>query len=86
MKRYKIPFWSKVASLIAQQLPYRIHAWIWINAYDSLQAHYRHIHELEEDGVESYYDGISAIRVENLRRGLFRNYLKATLVEKETEK
>lgn len=85
MKRYKIPFWSKVASLVAQVLPYRVHAWIWINAYDSLDKHYHHTHELKDDGVESYYDGISAIRIENLRRKLFINHLKATY-EKENEK
>lgn len=78
MKRYKIPFWSEVASWIAWILPNRVRAWVWISAYDNLDQHYRWICEIEDDDARSYYDAISAIRVENIRRSLFREQLKAT--------
>lgn len=78
---YKIPVMSKIAGWIARRLPDRVYAWIWIAAYEALDDHYKSIHELEDDGTESYYHGISAIRIEGLRRQLFRDYLRATIEE-----
>jgi len=79
-RRWVLPFWSEVASWVAQRLPNRVKAHIWLQAYEELELHYRSVMEKEEDGY-TILDTVSAVQVENLRRWLFRDQLKGELKE-----
>jgi len=78
MKIWVLPLWSKVAGYIAQTLPNRVKAHIWLQAYEELDGHYRSVEEVEGTS-RTLLDSVSAVQVENLRRWLFREHLKATL-------
>lgn len=77
-KTWVLPFWSEVAGWIAQRLPNRVKAHIWLQAYEELDLHYRSVEEAEGTS-RSLLDSVSAVQVENLRRWLFREHLKGTL-------
>lgn len=77
MKIYKIPLLSKIAFWVTWLLPQRVHAWIWINAYDELTLHYRDIKITDDDGF-TLTSAVDHIQIENLRRKLFREYLRST--------
>lgn len=76
---YIIPFRSKVAGWIADILPRRVLAWMWITAYGSLDAEYKTVYDRESlDGEGLYvYDAVASIRVTTLRHRLFIDVLKA---------
>lgn len=78
-RRYKIPLLSKIALWVSRWLiPNRVHAWIWINAYVDLDRHYRSVKIMDEDGF-TLCDAVDSVRVENLRRKLYREYLRCTV-------
>lgn len=80
---YKLPFLSKIAWFIADILPNRVRAALFIEAYMSLDDHYKSITTAKEkDGSYSMFSAIDAIRVETLRREVFTDGLKATLEDK----
>lgn len=86
MKIYKLPFRSRVAMWVSDQLPIRVKACIWIDCYNDIDQYMEFIRHHDDDGSISCYDGIGEIRVENLRRKMFREYLKATTIEVEKTK
>jgi hypothetical protein len=78
---YRFPFRSRVARLIADYLlPDRVHAWIWLNALAEVDDLMEEVHHVDDDGSETYFSAVSAIRVENLRRKVCRRHLGATTV------
>ena len=83
MKTYKIPLRSEIAFWVTRLLPNRVHAWIWINAYDELEEQYRdvEIHE-DESKIITLTSVVDMIQIENMRRKLFRDYLHATTEER----
>lgn len=84
MKIYKMPFLSRLAWFVQNLLPDRVHAWIWIAAYDSLDKHMRGVTHVEEDGF-ALFDAVSAIRLENVKRQIIRDHLRGVLKEKDDE-
>lgn len=78
-RRWVLPFWSEVAGWVAQRLPNRVKAHIWLQAYEELDKHYRAVEEVEDD-ARVLLDSVSAIQIENLRRWLFRDQLKGELL------
>jgi len=83
MQYYKIPFLSKVAGWIVDYLlTDRIRAWMWISAYHDLDEHMRNVNDHHDDGSISHYSAVSEVQIENIKRGLYRDYLKATLENK----
>jgi hypothetical protein len=80
---YKIPFWSRVAMHIADFLPSRVRASIYIDALDSLDDEYKSVHVIEEDGIkrEAYYMAVSGVHIEILRRVAYKEGLRAKIVE-----
>ena len=84
---YKFPWLSKVAYIIQRYLlPDRVHAWIWLAAYDSLENHMRAIDHHNDDGSRELFDAVTAVRVENLKRKVCYNTLRATLIDTESNK
>lgn len=85
-KVYKFP-WLSMAAYYVQRylLPDRVHAWIWLSAYDSLEEHMRAIDHHNDDGSRELFDAVSAVRVENLKRKVCKESLKATLVDTSPE-
>jgi hypothetical protein len=49
---------------------------------DGLAEHYRPVNHHSEDGSRELFDAVSAIRIEKLRRQVWRYELKATVEEK----
>lgn len=84
---YKFPWLSKVAYLVQRYLlPDRVHAWIWLSAYDSLELHMRPIDHHNDDGSRELFDAVPAIRVENLKRRVCKENLKATVIDTSPER
>lgn len=82
-KYYEVPFLSRVAGWVAfYLLPVRIHAWIWITAYQDLDDHYRDVDHHNPDGSRHLFSAVSAVQVENLMRRMWREQLKATVDER----
>ena len=81
MKTYKIPLRSEIAFWVTRLLPNRVHAWIWINAYDELREHCRDVKITDDDGF-TLTSVVDEIRIETLRRKMFRDYLHATTEER----
>ena len=82
MKIYKLPFWSRVAMWVSDRLPTRVKACIWIDCYNDIDLYMEATEHHSKNGSISVYDGVSEIRVENLRRKMFYQFLKATTIEK----
>lgn len=83
MKIYKPPLLSKVALWIAHHLPDRIWAACAIGALHMIDEHVYDMEIHEEDGsIVSCY-GIDEIKIENIRRDLWYNWLKAKAEEVE---
>lgn len=77
MKFYNIPKLSAIGWHIAIHLPHWVTGWIYIAALDELDhGAYESLHVLEENG-ESWFDAVSAHRIENIRRHYYHDYLKA---------
>jgi hypothetical protein len=83
MKIYKLPVLSRLAFWAAYWLvPDRVYAAIQLVTYDVLNDHMREIDHHNEDGSRELFNAVSAVRLENLRRKLWYNVMKATTEEK----
>jgi hypothetical protein len=83
VKIYEPPLLPRLALWVAlHAIPDRVYAAIMIMTYDSLEDHYRAVNHHNEDGSRELFDAVSAVRVEKLRRNLWRNQLKAAVEEK----
>lgn len=80
-KIYVVPFWSRVAMMIADHLPSRIRAAVYIDALDSLDDECKPVHEIEDGGIETYRHTVGAVRIETLRREAYSDGLKCTTKE-----
>lgn len=80
-KKWKLPLLSKLAWFVARKLPNRVAGVIWLEAYEELEKHYRAVWTEENDCFE-HFDAVSAVRIESLRRKVFREFLKAEAEER----
>jgi len=81
-RAYKFPRLSMLAYFVQRYLlPDRVHAWIWLSAYDSLDEHMRAVDHHNDDGSRELFDAVSAVRVETLRRKVCYKTLKGKLVD-----
>ena len=78
---YKLPFLSKVAWFIADHLPNRVRAAVFIEAYMSLDEHYESVEQHHKDHT-TLKQAVGGIRIETLRREAFKDGLKAKLGDK----
>lgn len=82
MKIYKLPFMSRVASRLLFLVPDRMYALIMIATLDELDHKMRQVDIHEEDGTRTICDVVDSIKVENWRRNLWKNAVKATLEDR----
>lgn len=84
-RHYKFPWLSRVAWYVQRYLlPDRVHAWIWLTAYDNLDEHMDSVEHHDNDGI-SFFDAVCAVRIENLKRKLAKEHLYGKLGECQIE-
>lgn len=82
MTHYRLPLLSRIADWVQYWLiPDRVHALIWLNALDDLENHMREVDHHDANGSRERFSAVSAVRIENIRRKLLRENLKATVGE-----
>lgn len=82
MKMYRPPALSRLAIWFAATLlPDRVYAAVAIMTLEQLETHFVVVDDHHGDGSRSIYDALPYHSMERLRRELWRNHLKAPLVE-----
>ena len=84
-KVYKIPFWSRVAIRVADWLPSRVRASIYIDTLNSLDDQYESVEQKDKTSTR-LFRAISDLDVETLRRTAYKDGLNAILVDKNPSK
>jgi hypothetical protein len=80
---YRPPALSRLALWVAHRLtPGRVYWAIFISALDYVDDQCEPIDDHHADGSRSLYDGISNIKIENLKRRIWREKLKAKVGDK----
>ena len=79
-KIYVIPFWSRVAIFIADHLPSRVRASVYIDTLDSLDDHYEDAEQHDKTSI-TYFQAVNGVRVETLRREAYKDGLHCTTKE-----
>lgn len=81
---YKFSPLSRLALLIADHLPNRVRAAVFIDAYESLDDHYKSITTApEEDGSYSMFSAVDGVRINTLRREAIVDGLKGKLTDEQ---
>lgn len=81
MKTYKPPLLSKIALWVANRLPNRVWAACVIGGLHMIDENLVDMEIHDKDGTITLCNGINEIQIENIRRGLWRKYLKTIATE-----
>lgn len=85
MRWTNLPLRTRLAMWIARLLPHRVHMAIWLCALDELiddeRDYLQHVEIHEEDGSIELTDAVRYIKIDSLRRRIWRDELGATLTK-----